>query len=340
MAFSRVSDKEHIVNLELLQNLTQAFGPSGYESEIRDVIRHAVTPLVDEVRVDPLGSLVAIKKGAGGGKRILLAAHMDEIGVMVTHVDKQGYLRFTRMGGVSPLTCIGGRVRFANGTLGVIYVEHREDRSKPPTLDQLFIDVGATGPDDAPVGVGETGVFARPLELQGDRLISKTLDDRIGCYVLISMLKELPPVKHDLFFVFSVQEEITLSGARTAAYTIDPDMAIAIDVTSTGDTPKALPMAVSLGKGPAIKVKDAGMVSHPEVRQLLITAAQKAGVPYQMEILQGGSTDAAAMQLVRAGVPSGCVSIPCRYVHSPSEMVAAPDVEHTVQLLLEAVRSG
>ncbi|RLC88801.1 MAG: M42 family peptidase, partial [Chloroflexi bacterium] len=272
----------------------------------------------------------------GTGKKLVLAAHMDEIGVMVTHVDEKGFLRFTRMGGVRPLNCIGGRVRFANGTLGAIYVEHREDTSKPPTLTQLYIDVGATGREDAPAGVGDPAAFVRSLERQGNRIISKTLDDRVGCYVLIELLRQLTASPYDLYFLFSVQEEITLSGARTSAFKIDPDLALAVDVTFTGDTPKALPMAVELGKGPAVKVQDARMIAHPLIREMLIAAAQQAGVPYQLEILRGGTTDASAMQLVRAGIPSGCLSIPCRYVHSPSEMVDVADVENAVKLLLAA----
>jgi endoglucanase len=169
---------------------------------------------------------------------------------------------------------------------------------------------------------------------QGTRLVSKAMDDRIGCYVLIETLRRLEQCAFDAYFVFTTQEEITLSGARTSAYRIAPDIAISVDVTATGDTPKALPMAVSLGEGPAIKVKDSGMIAHPAVREMLIGAAKRARVPYQMEILQRGSTDAAAMQLVRSGVPSGCLSIPCRYVHTTSETVDSRDVEHAVEILL------
>jgi len=332
--------KEPTLNLELLTKLTQAFGPPGYEEQIREIIRVEVEPLVDEVWVDPLGSLVGHRAGDGGGEKIVLAAHMDEIGVMVTHVDEHGFLRFAQMGGVFPSNCIGNRVRFADGTVGVIYVERREDGSKMPKLEHLYIDVGATSPEDAPVSVGDPAVFDRSLETQGRRVISKVLDDRIGCYVLIEVLRRLEASPHDLYFVFSVQEEVTLSGARTSAYKINPDIALAVDVTSTGDTPKALPMDVGLGKGPAIKVQDAGMIAHPRVRNMLVEAAQRADIPYQLEILQFGSTDAAAMQLTRAGVPSGCVSIPCRYVHSSSEIVDRDDVEQAITLLKTALVSS
>lgn len=325
------------MDLELLTRLTETFGPSGFEDEIREVIREAVAPLADELWVDPLGSLVVRREGTGAGQKVVLAAHMDEIGVMVTHIDKEGFLRFTRVGYIHPYTSIGARVRFANGTLGVVYLERQEDASKPPTLDELYIDVGATQKEEVPVKVGDPAVFVRPLLHQRERIVSKTLDDRVGCYILIELLRRLEESPHDLYFVFSVQEEITLSGARTSAYKIEPDLAIAVDVTGTGDTPKAVPMAVEMGKGPAIKVKDAGMIAHPRVRKMLVEAAQRAGVPYQLEILRGGTTDAAVMQLVRAGVPSGCVSVPCRFIHSPSEMVDVQDVEQTIALLFEAL---
>jgi putative aminopeptidase FrvX len=326
---------------QLIRKLVETYGPSGVEEQIRAVIRAEVEPLADELRVDPLGSLVVRKKGSGEGRRIVLDAHMDEIGVMVTYVDEKGFARFTRIGGVRSLTCVGARVAFADGTLGIIGVEgKRKDTSKIPQFDQLYIDVGATERDDCPVQVGDAGVFVRPFVAQGTRLISKAMDDRIGCAVLIETLRQLERTPHDVYFVFAVQEETTLSGARTSTYGIDPDLAIAVDVTTTGDKPESRPMAVELGKGPAVKVQDSGMIAHPKVRDLLVQKAKEAGIPYQLEVLERGTTDAAAMQLVRAGVPSGCLSIPCRYVHSPSEMVDERDVQNAVQLLLEVLRSG
>jgi putative aminopeptidase FrvX len=326
---------------ELIRRLVETDGPSGVEEQIRAVIRAEVEPLADELRVDPLGSLVVRKQGSGEGQRIVLDAHMDEIGVMVTYVDEKGFARFTRIGGVGSLTCVGARVAFADGTMGVIGVEaKREKPNEVPKFDQLYIDVGAMGRDDCPVRVGDSAVFVRPLFAQGTRLVAKAMDDRIGCAVLIETLRQLERTPHDVYFVFSVQEETTLSGARTSTYGIGPDLAIAVDVTGTGDTPECRPMAVELGKGPAVKVKDRGMIAHPAVRDLLVQRAQEAGIPYQLEVLEYGTTDAAAMQLVRAGVPSGCLSIPCRYIHTPSEMVDEQDVENSVRLLLEVLRAA
>jgi endoglucanase len=330
---------------ELIRKLTETYGPSGAEEKIRTVIRAEVEPLADELRVDPLGSLVARKQapsaGSGRsekGKRIVLAAHMDEIGVMVTYVDEKGFARLTNIGGVRTLDCVGGRVAFADGTLGVIGVEQKRDNAaKVPKMAQLYVDVGATSRDDCPVQVGDAAVFVRPFAVQGARLIAKAMGDRVGCAVLIETLRRLKRTPHDLYFVFSVQEETTLSGARTSAYSIDPDMAIAVDITATGDTPESKHMAVELGKGPAVKVQDRGMIAHVAVRELLVQRAKEAKIPYQLEVLDAGTTDAAAMQLVRTGVPSGCVSIPCRYCHTSSEMVDEGDVENCVRLLLEVL---
>jgi len=325
---------------DLIRKLVETYGPSGVEDRIRDVIRAEIESLADELRVDPLGSLVAHKQSSGAGQRVLLDAHMDEIGIMVTYVDEKGFTRFTRIGGVNPLNCVGNRVGFGDGTVGIIGVEEkRENTSKIPKFDQLYLDVGATGGDDCPVQVGDAAVFVRPFLAQGTRLISKAMDDRIGCAVLIETLRRLEHTPHDVYFVFSVQEETTLSGARTSTYGIDPDLAIAVDVTGTGDTPESRPMAVKLGQGPAVKVQDRGMIAHPAVRDLLVQRAKEARIPYQLEVLEYGTTNAAAMQLVRAGVPSGCLSIPCRHIHTPSEMVDERDVENAVRLLLEVLRT-
>lgn len=332
---------------ELICKLVETYGPSGAEEQIRAVIRAEVESLADDMRVDALGSLIVHKQGdpsagsgqVGAGQRIVLAAHMDEIGAMVSYVDEKGFARFTRIGGVFPINCVGARVAFADGMVGVIGIEEkRENTGKAHKLEQLYIDVGATSRDDCPVHVGDAAMFVRPFVAQGKRLISKAMDDRIGCAVLIETLRRLEHTPHDVYFVFSVQEEVGLRGARTSAYGIEPDMAIAVDVTGTGDTPECKPMAVELGQGPAVKVQDRGMIAHPAVKGLLVQRAQEADIPYQLEVLEWGTTDAAAMQLVRAGVPAGCLSIPCRYVHSPSEMVDEEDVENCVRLLLEVLR--
>ncbi len=322
----------------LIKKLVEATGPSGYEAQIRDVIRAEVEPYADEIRVDALGNLI-VTKGAQSenGRKIMLAAHMDEIGVIATHIDENGYIRFITIGGVQPHTCMGGRVQFLDGTRGVIGYELLENTNKLPKFEQMFIDVGAVTREDCPVKVGDIAAFDREFSEYGDRLVSKAMDYSIGVSVLVETLRQLNETPHLLFFVFSVQEEVGLRGAITAAFGLDPDIGIAVDVTRTGDTPKGIKMEVGLGKGPAVKVRDGGMLSDPRVVDWMVKTAEKAKIPYQMEVLARGTTDARAIQLTRAGVPAGCVSIPCRYVHAPSEMVDYNDVQNAVELLIALI---
>ena len=320
----------------LIKKLTETFSPSGYESAIREVIRLEVEPLADEVRVDALGNLI-VRKGEKGknGRRIMLAAHMDEIGLIASHIDANGFVRFTGVGGIRPHTLIGGRVHFANGASGVLGAEPVEfSGTKLPAPSEFFIDVGATSLKDCPVKVGDVAAFERPFLDLGGRLVAKSMDDRIGCVVLIETLRNLKSSPHELVFAFTTQEEVGTRGATTSAFGIDPDLGLAVDVTLTGDTPKSKPMAVSLGKGPAVKIKDTGMLADQRIVEWMGRTAEKHRIPYQREVLDGGSTDARAIQMTHAGVPVGCLSIPCRYVHSPSEMVDYEDVENSVKLMV------
>ncbi|MDT8306422.1 MAG: M42 family metallopeptidase [Anaerolineae bacterium] len=319
---------------ELIEKLVNAYGPSGFEDDVREVIRQEVEPY-GEVSVDALGSLIVHKRGDGKGRKVMVAAHMDEIGVMVTHVTKEGFLRFTNIGGVYPHTLMGGRVQFAGGAVGVIHSERLEERGKVHALDKHFIDVGAGSREESPVRVGDAAAFYGPFRQQGERYIAKSMDDRIGCAVAIAALQQQEATPHDVYFVFSVQEEVGTRGAQAAANAIEPEIGIALDVTTTGDTPGARAMAVELGKGPAIKVKDVGMIAHSGLVQLMRQRAEEAGIPHQMEVLEGGSTDARSIQIAGAGSAAGTISIPCRYVHSQSEIVDANDAQNSVKLLLE-----
>jgi endoglucanase len=319
---------------DLIQKLTETYSPSGYEAPIREVIRKEVKPFADEVRVDAMGNLIVRKGTRGkGGKRLMLAAHMDEIGLMVTHVDENGFIRFTSLGYLRPHTLLSGRVHFANGTQGVVGAELELSSHNPVTLEQCYIDVGAASAGDCPVKIGDVATFQRPfLDLNG-RLVAKSMDDRIGCAVLVETLRTLKSSPHELYFIFTTQEEVGLAGARTATFGIDPDIGLAVDVTLTGDTPKSKHMEISLGKGPAVKVKDSGMIADARLVAWMCSTAEKKRIPYQREVLEGGSTDAMVMQISRSGVPAGCLSIPCRYVHTPSEMVDYGDVQGAVKLL-------
>lgn len=318
---------------ELIKKLVESYGPSGFEDQIRGTVRSEIEPYSDQITVDVMGNLIAHKKGDGTGLKIMLAAHLDEIGIMVSHVTKEGFLRFTNIGGVYPLTLKGARVRFSDGTIGVINNEKVDSWTKVHPLDKHYIDVGASSKEDCPIEVGDAAGFDRSFEKQGSRRIAKSMDDRIGCAVAIETLRRLEKTPHDLYFVFSVQEEVGTRGAQTAAYALEPDIGIALDVTSTGDTPEGSYMAVELGKGPAIKVRDAGMIAHVGLVRQMRQTCDDADIPYQLEVLDGGSTDARAMQIAGPGSAAGCLSIPCRYVHTQSETVDANDVENAVKLL-------
>ncbi len=318
----------------ILQTLVETPGPSGSEHVIREKINAEIEGHADEVHTDALGNLIA-RKGTikKGGKRIMISAHIDEIGLMVTHVDDNGFARFLPIGGINPLTCLGGRVLFMNGTQGVIGME-RLEKDEHPELGKYFIDTGATSKADSKVGVGDVCGFERPLLDLGKRVVAKSMDDRVAAAIAVEALKEVNPGVNELYFVFSVQEEVGIRGAITAAYGVDPEVGLAVDVTRTGDTPLGVKMEVALGNGPAIKVRDSSFIADPRVVKWMVNEAKAQKLPYQMEVLEAGGTDGAAMQRTRAGVPAGCLSIPCRYIHSPSEMVDRDDVENSVKLLV------
>lgn len=321
---------------ELLTKLIAAYGPSGNEENISKVIEDEIEGYVDEITTDVMGNLIAVKRGNGKGKKVMLSAHMDQIGLMVTHIDDKGFLRFSNVGGISVLNTINNKVIFENGVVGTVSYESEIDDIKEIKLDRMYIDIGATNKEEASkqVSIGDVAVYYSPLSDSNGRYIGGAMDNRAGCALLIQTIKELEDCQNDAYFVFSVQEEVGLRGAKTSAYAINPDVGIAVDVTSTGDTPKARTMAVELGKGPAIKVKDASVICHPKVKDLMIDRAEDKGIPYQLEVLEWGGTDAGIIHLTREGVPSGAVSVPCRYIHSANEMVDAKDLEDGVKLLV------
>lgn len=318
----------------LIKKLVEAWGPSGYEHHVRALIQEEVEAYADEIRVDPLGNLIC--RVGSGGKKIMLAAHMDEIGVMATWVEpKSGYLRFSPIGGLLQTTLAGNRVRFEDGTIGVIGVHEAfgASRTTVSDLSSFFIDV-SDGERDEPIAPGSPAGFWRDMEERGSRVIAKSLDDRIGCVVLIEAMKRLnKQTANEVYFVFTVQEEVGIRGARPAAFGISPDVAIAVDVTSTGDMVRNEKMTVRLGGGAAIKLHDSGLVVPPAIREWMVARAEADGIPYQLELLNLGTTDAAAIQTSRAGVPSGAVSIPCRFLHTTSETVDVNDVDACARLI-------
>lgn len=322
-----------------LETLTQCFGPSGAENRVRETIREMIAPFVDELKTDVMGNLitrVGTKKEVG--KRVMVSAHMDEIGVMVSHVNDQGFAYVAMVGGVNPLTCFGSRVQFANGARGVLYAE-TEKMSGAPKTNELFIDFGVSSKADCPVGIGDVANFERPFIDLGGRVVSKALDDRSGCALAVETIRALKEKKIDgpneIYFVFSTQEEVGLRGAKTSAYAVDPDVGVAIDVTLAADQPNGPQGNMVLGGGPCIKVRDGSLIAHPAVNAAFRDAAKRADIPIQMEVLRFAGTDAGAIAGTRSGVPSTCLSLACRYVHSPSEMIDMTDFAQGVQLLTE-----
>ncbi len=327
----------------LIQILVETPGPSGYESQIRELVKSEIEPLVDELYVDRLGNLIARKgQPAADGLQIMLAAHLDEVGVAAMHIDEQGFVRFLPVGSLSPLTCLGSRVQFLNGATGVIGAERLADESKTPSFGQMFIDLGLSSREECPVRVGDQAVFLQPFVDLGERLVGKAMDDRVGVALLVEVLRRLQEpgfqTPHGLYFVFSVQGQVGARGAITAAYGVDPDLGIAIDATPGGDTPIGRKPGVSLGKGPAVRVQDGSTLFDPSIVDWILRIADSARLPYQLEVVEQEYTGGRAIQLSHAGVPVGCLSLPCRYMHSASEMVDYRDLQNGVSLLLELLR--
>lgn len=320
---------------ELLREMTQINSPSGSENEIRDYIAQKVKSYADEVYTDNMGNLIAHIRG--GGKKIMFAAHMDEIGIVATDIDDNGLIYFSQIGGLNLQNLVNLRVRFLNGTEGVIGARDEAFRDKP-SFDKLYVDIGAADKEDAlkSVKVGDAAAFVGGFSHKGDTVISKALDDRAGCTILIAAMSEIKQSKNDLYFVFTAQEEVGLRGAKTAAFAIEPDMAIAVDVTDTGDLPDVPKMAVAMGKGTAIKVMDRSIICDADIRSRLIELCKANDIPYQLEIMTDGGTDAGAIHLTRAGIKTGGISVPTRYIHSVSEMASVSDIENSVKLIVKA----
>ncbi len=325
------------MNTETLKKLVEAFGPSGREEKVRNIIIELIKDHVDDYKIDRLGNLIAWKKGTGlNKKKILFDAHMDQIGVIVTYKDKRGFLRVEPVGGITPQVIYGTRLNF-DGVIGVVGIEREtanayKDNLKNLDFDKIYVDIAA--PSKFDVGIGSFGVYdANPIFVD-TKVISPALDDRIGCTMLVETLRSLDSLYNDLYVAFSVQEEHSLAGARVEAFDIKPDVAIAVDVTDSADTPKAdKRTSMVLGKGPAIKVMDSLSVSNSYVVELLKRTAEKNNIRYQMEVLHMGGTDAYGLERTANGISTGALSIPTRYIHTPSEVCEWGDVEEGIQLM-------
>ncbi len=316
-----------------LETLVQTFGPSGQEGEVSAAIRALAQPYGVEARTDVMGNLILRRPGPG--PRVLLAAHMDSLGLMVTHIEDSGLLRVGKLGGIEPRLLPGTAVRFRGGVTGVIYEdEGLEEKRREP--GHLYVDIGAKDGEAAKkmVQIGDAAVWDGPVRRGGGAIFGPYLDDRVGCAALLRALSLVKGGTNDLYFVFTVQEEVGLRGAAPAAFAIDPDYAVTVDVTDSADVPGAGHAAsAKWGGGAAIKVMDRSVICHPWMVERLTALAKAGDIPHQMEIMADGGTDAGAIHKSRAGVCTGGISIPCRYVHAPQEGVWADDVEACVRLL-------
>jgi endoglucanase len=337
--------------LDLLKKLTEVPGPSGREDAVRELVARLLEPHVDKLWIDVWGNVIGVKKGSGEG-RVMIAAHMDEIGLFVSHIEDSGFLRVVPIGGVTERALLYQRVvlRTRTGELirGVVglkppHVAKPEELQKVPELRELFVDIGASSKEEVEklgIRVGDVLVYDRDLvELAGNCVSGKAFDDRVGLAAMIKAAQMTQNPKVDVYFVATVQEEVGLKGARTAAFAISPDAAIAIDVTIASDVPgvQKSEWYTQLGKGPAIKVADgrgaSGLIAHPKIFDFLVSLAEKYKIPYQVEIIPGGTTDASIIALNKEGVPAGTVSIPARYIHSPVEVVNLSDVYNAALLV-------
>lgn len=323
--------------LKTFTHLQSVARPSGFESPCAQAIAELAGPYCDEVKIDTLGNVICHKKGPG--KRLMMAAHMDVIGLIITHIDKKGFLRFGALGGFVPYRLIGARMKLENGMGGSVWCDEKameEKKLEEISLNDLYLDIGAESEESARkmVQVGDVAMYEGEVQQLGQMLLSPYCDDLIACAALLSAMSQVEKSENDLYFVFTVQEEVGLRGAATAAYAIDPDFGVCMDVTRTGDNPsEKAKMVVKLGAGPTIKIKDVSLLCNPQVIAHLREAAKEGDVPYQDEVLTAGGTDSAAIQKTRGGVLSGCISIPCRYIHSQNEMVSLKDVEQSARLM-------
>ena len=338
---------------ELLRKLSDAHGVSGCEGSIRDIIRAEVAGSVDEIREDSMGNLIAVKRGDGFS--IMLAAHMDEIGLMVQYIDEKGFIRVVPIGGwfgpvlYTQRVILHGKNGPVMGVLGAKppHMLKEEERKKEIKIEDMFVDVGAASEDEVKslgIEIGTPITIDREFtDLAGNRVTGKALDNRVGVAMLIRALQRMES-PHTVYAVFTVQEEVGLKGAKVSAYSLNPDCAIATDVTIPGDHPgiEKKDASVEMGRGPVVSIVNAsgrGLISDPRMVAWLRETAERKKIPCQVEVGTGGNTDATIIHLERGGIPSVPLSIAARYIHSPVEVVDMGDIEAAIQLLVEALKT-
>lgn len=351
------SGQEHADLRRLLAKLADAPGVSGHEGAVADVARRSLEPVVDEVTVDALGNVIATRHGSqNDAPALMIAAHIDEIGAMVKYIDDDGFLRFVPIGGWFDQTILGQRVTVhgaAGPLIGVVgsrppHIMEDDERKKPVKIRDMFVDIAARDAADAAalgVEIGSVVTMARGLaDMANGFVTGKALDDRAGVAMMVAALqrladKDVPATVHA---VGTVQEEVGLKGARTSAFGLDPDVALVSETTIPGDHPEisAQQRHITIGKGPTLTVADAngrGVIVPRPVLAWLRETADAAGIAYQLDVGSGGTTDATAIHLTRSGIPTGVISVPTRYLHSPTEVLSLADLDRCAELIAQAV---
>jgi len=337
--------------VEALEKLSNANGVTGREDEVRELMKQYLKPYVDETREDRLGNLIAFKKGNKDAPTVMLAAHMDEVGLMIKNIKKKGFLQFAKVGGIDDRVLLAQKVivHTDKGPLiGVVgskppHIQTEEEQKKVVDADRLFIDVGAKDKNEAEkmgVQVGDVVSFDTKFVQIGENVVlGKALDDRVGCAMMVETMKRLQKVDCNVYAVGTIQEEVGLRGATIAAFQVAPDVCIVLETTVAGDMPgvEEGKAPAKMGEGPVVTVADAGLIAHPKVLRLLIDSAKENKIPYQLETGIRGSTDAARISLSREGVPSGVISVATRYIHSPAAILNLDDAEKTVKLAVAAI---
>ncbi|MGC8606936.1 MAG: M42 family metallopeptidase [Vulcanisaeta sp.] len=342
--------------IDLLKRLSEAFGPSGFEDEVRDLVIKELGSYVDDLIVDKWGNVIGVRYGRRRDLKAMVAAHIDEIGLLIDNIDKNGFLRFRAIGGWNEVTLVSQRVviktvdgRKIKGVIGSRppHVTPPGKEREAPELKDLFIDIGASSDEEVRklgVRVGSVAVLDREFEvLNGDVVTGKAFDDRVGLAVMLWAARQLRDSEATIYFVATVQEEVGLRGAQVAADRVYPDFAIALDTTIAADVPGVTEreFVTRIGKGPAIKVMDGSrgsvFIAHPTLTNFLISVAEELKIPYQLEVLIGGTTDALGIAFRRDGIPATTISIPTRYVHSPVELLSIDDAINAAKLLSEVL---
>jgi endoglucanase len=339
--------------VDVLEKLSNTNGVTGREDDVRSLMKDYLKPYVDEIREDRLGNLIAFKKGKEGAPTVMIAAHMDEVGLMIKNVTAKGFLQFAKVGGIDDRILLAQEVvvhtdkRALPGVVGSkpVHIQKEDERKKVIEADRLFIDVGARSREEAEkmgVQVGDVASFDTKFVRIGENVVlGKAFDDRVGCAVMIEAMKLLQDAECNIYAVGTIQEEVGLRGATTAAFNVAPDIGIALDSTVAGDMPgvKEGDAPAKMGLGPVVTVADAGLIAHPKVLRLILDSAKANRIPYQLETGIRGATDAARIALTRDGVPSGVISVPARYIHSPAAILDLEDAETAVKLVVAVIEN-